>query len=106
MRHFSCELKFRRSLPRWYYGVGPRRLVPEETAMALRTIRTDFGLSMRTFSTMVGVPAEDLARWEADGGVLKAASAARVERVNAGSINVARGQARARPSPWSARPRK
>jgi DNA-binding transcriptional regulator YiaG len=51
-------------------------------AIVARTIRTDFGLSMPTFSTMVGVPAEDLTRWEADGGVLNAASAARVERVS------------------------
>ena len=52
-------------------------------AIVALTVRTDFGLSMPTFSKMVGVPVKDLARWETDGGVLKPASAARIERVSA-----------------------
>jgi DNA-binding transcriptional regulator YiaG len=46
-----------------------------------RSLRTDFGLSMPIFSRMVGVPAKDLTRWEAQGDALGAAPVARIERV-------------------------
>ncbi len=46
-----------------------------------RSLRTDFGLSVATFSKMVGVPVKALSAWEANQVVLKGAAAARVKRV-------------------------
>jgi DNA-binding transcriptional regulator YiaG len=57
------------------------RKAPPRVVVA-RSLRTDFGLSLSTFSKMVGVPSKVLTAWEANQVSLKGAAAARLKRVS------------------------